>query len=479
MFVLSVPRSSHESMSVWRNMLFVRVHQPHLPPCSLVCSLSWVWILIHGYAVDPVARNRSYILGTFRDTVELTTPRCLATGLHRRRRFTRPTALLSLSFPLTSFKLPLAATPPRASVHAPPPPAMAAAAVTSPSPDPFTFHCPAAPSVAPEADGDEFEFHVVPAALSAADELFSGGKLVPLLRPAPASAPCSPPPCLEEVVEPASEPTSPRAPRCAGRRWRDLLHLLSSSKKAKDGNKCGDGCLKLRDTHFRPLLSRDSSSSSSASSVDSRSKHAHGRPPPPSSCSPLRTRSAPVASLLHLMSRTTRSAADKIVSAAAADASLMHLNKRQEETAYAAAHPLLTRASSSSSSASSSDSGRNPRAAVGPWRPRGPSHRRPAVAAESPRVSASGRVVFRGLERCSSTPASAGIGGARRPRPRGMERSYSANVRVDPVINVFGFGLLFMPSSPAKERKSDKEKDGAGRRSRPEKLAMVLRDPQD
>ncbi|KAF8649649.1 hypothetical protein HU200_064189 [Digitaria exilis] len=482
MFVLSVPRSSHESMSVWRNMLFVTV-QSHSHSSTLTRKLERQ----RKEEENVNSRERSIV-------VQFGTPQsssnshltCLPSNhsaLSRHRPPPPPfhqtnhsplSLSLSLSLSLTSFKLPLAATPPRASVHAPRPPAMAAAAVTSPSPDPFTFHCPAAPSVAPEADGDEFEFHVVPAALSAADELFSGGKLVPLLRPAPASAPCSPPPCLEEVVEPASasasEPTSPRAPRCAGRRWRDLLHLLSSSKKAKDGNKCGDGCLKLRDTHFRPLLSRDSSSSSSASSVESRSKHAHGRPPPPSSCSPLRTRSAPVASLLHLMSRTTRSAAD---------ASLMHLSKRQEETAYAAAHPLLTRASSSSSSASSSDSGRNPRAAVAPWRPRGPSHRRPAVAAESPRVSASGRVVFRGLERCSSTPASAGIGGARRPRPRGMERSYSANVRVDPVINVFGFGLLFMPSSPAKERKSDKEKDGAGRRTRPEKLAMVLRDPQD
>ncbi|CAL5070024.1 unnamed protein product [Urochloa decumbens] len=356
---------------------------------------------------------------------------------------------------------------------------MAAAAVTSP--DPFTFHCPAPPSAAAEAEADEFEFRVVPAAaaaLSAADELFSGGKLVPLHRPAPASAPCSPPPCLE--VEPASEPTSPRAPRCAGRRWRDLLHLVSSSsRKAKDdGSKCAaEGCLRRRDTHIRPLLSRDSSSSSSASSVDS-GKQAR-RPPPPSLCSPLRTRSAPVANLLHLMSRTRSAGGDK-AGAASADADAPpHAHPRRPEPACAA-HPLLTRASSSSS-ASSSDSGRNPRAAA--WRPRGPSRpsRRPAVAAESPRVSASGRVVFRGLERCSSTPASAaGIGGPRRPRPRGMERSYSANVRVDPVINVFGFGLLFMPSSPAKERKPDKEKDGAGRsRNRPEKLAMVLRDPQD
>jgi hypothetical protein len=63
-----------------------------------------------------------------------------------------------------------------------------------------------------------------------------------------------------------------------------------------------------------------------------------------------------------------------------------------------------------------------------------------------------------------------------------MERSYSANVRVDPVISVFGFGHLFMPSSPAKERKADRERDvvGGRRNNRPEKLAMVLmRDPQD
>ncbi|XP_062183889.1 uncharacterized protein LOC133887890 [Phragmites australis] len=327
---------------------------------------------------------------------------------------------------------------------------MAAAAVTSP--DPFTFHPLVAPTATPaDVDSDEFEFRVpaAAAALSAADELFSDGKLVPLHPPAPPSPPCSPP-CLE--LEPASEPASPRAPRCAGRRWRDLLLLVSSSKKAKagggDDRKRADGCLKHRETHFRPLLSRDSSSSST-SSVDS-GKNAR-RPPPPSR-SPLRTRSAPVTNLLHLMSR--RPTGDKIV---AADASL---NLRRKEPC---AHPLLTRVSSSSSS----DSGRNPRA---------PS--RPAVAAESPRVSASGRVVFRPLERSSSTPASAGIG-PRRPRPRGMERSYSANVRVDPVINVFGFGHLFMPSSPAKERKTDKERDGAGRRNRPEKLAIVLRDPQD
>lgn len=395
--------------------------------------------------------NRQYMLGTFLDTVELTTPHW------------RPPAAAGATQLLTSFKLPLATS----RAHAPPPLPMAAAAVTSP--DPFTFHPHISPSVA-DGDGDEFEFRVpaAAAALSAADELFCGGKLVPLLPPPPPqplSPPCSPPPCLE--VEPASEPASPRAPRCAGRRWRDLLLLVT--KKAKPGaggdKKCGDGgCLMRRgEIHFRPLLSRDSSSSSSASSSADSGKAAR-RPPPPSPRSPLRTRSAPVSNLLHLISR--RPASDDKTGSAVDDAPTP-----LKRLLPCTQHPLLTRASSSSS-ASSSDStyGRN--------RPRAAARTRPAVAAESPLVSASGRVVFRGLERCSSTPASAGIDPMRRPRPRRVERSYSANVRVDPVINVFGFGQLFMPSSPAKQEKKT-DRDGAGRRGRPEKLAMVLRDPQD
>ncbi|XP_051218877.1 uncharacterized protein [Lolium perenne] len=326
------------------------------------------------------------------------------------------------------------------------------AAVAVSAPDLFSFH----PSIAPlppppaDADGSDFEFRIpaAAAALSAADELFSGGKLVPLLPPPPAPLPslsCSPPPCQED---PLPEPASPRAPRCAGRRWRDLLLLVTKKPKP-----AGEGaCRTEASLGRRPLLSRDSSSSSSASSCDSGGRTAR-RPPPPSR-SPLRTRSAPVASLLHLISNKHP-----------ADCRNGAPPRRQHQP-----QPLLTRVSSSSS-ASSSDSGR------APWHPRAPARHRPAVAAESPRVSASGRVVFRGLERCSSTPAGAGIGGgARRPRPRGMERSYSTNVRVDPVINVFGFGHLF-PSSPAKEKKTDVA--AAGRRNRPEKLAMVLRDPQD
>nr|CAH68342.1 H0313F03.17 [Oryza sativa]CAJ86388.1 H0114G12.1 [Oryza sativa] len=340
---------------------------------------------------------------------------------------------------------------------------MAAAAVKSPEP-PFAFR-PARPPLPPLLDDEEdgeFEFSVPAAAavLSAADELFSGGRLVPMLPPPPrrppssSSPPCSPPPCLEV---PPSEPASPRAPRCGGHRWRDLLTLVS--KRTSDGeakDRVVGGSPRRREAHAQPLFSRASSSSSSASSCDSGIRNAR-RPP--------RTRSAPVASLLHLMSKKP----------AAVDAPPKRRDHHHQ--------PFLAHASSSSSSSasSSSDSGRNSRT---PWHPPGPARPRPAVAAESPRVSASGRVVFRGLERCSSSPATAGIG-PRRPRPRGMERSFSANVRVDPVINVFGFGHLFLPSSPAKEKKADKDRDitggggGGGRRNRPAKLAMVLRDPQD
>uniref|UniRef100_A0A0D3G0E9 Uncharacterized protein n=1 Tax=Oryza barthii TaxID=65489 RepID=A0A0D3G0E9_9ORYZ len=265
---------------------------------------------------------------------------------------------------------------------------MAAAAVKSPEP-PFAFR-PARPPLPPLLDDEEdgeFEFSVPAAAavLSAADELFSGGRLVPIAPPATASSPSSSsPPCLEV---PPSEPASPRAPRCGGHRWRDLLTLVS--KRTSDGeakDRVG-GSPRRREAHAQPLLSRASSSSSSASSCDSGIRNAR-RPP--------RTRSAPVASLLHLMSKKPAA---------------VHAPPKRRDHHH---QPFLARVSSSSS---------------------------------------------------------------------GMERSFSANVRVDPVINVFGFGHLFLPSSPSKEKKADKDRDiaggGGGRRNRPAKLAMVLRDPQD
>ncbi|XVE52852.1 hypothetical protein DITRI_Ditri02bG0157600 [Diplodiscus trichospermus] len=83
------------------------------------------------------------------------------------------------------------------------------------------------------------------------------------------------------------------------------------------------------------------------------------------------------------------------------------------------------------------------------------------VSVDSPRMNSSGKIVFQSLERSSSSPSS--FNGGPRFKHRGMERSYSANVRVTPVLNVpvcslrgssksgsvFGFGQLFS-SSPQK-----------------------------
>ncbi|XWS16781.1 hypothetical protein CRYUN_Cryun33cG0008400 [Craigia yunnanensis] len=83
------------------------------------------------------------------------------------------------------------------------------------------------------------------------------------------------------------------------------------------------------------------------------------------------------------------------------------------------------------------------------------------VSVDSPRMNSSGKIVFQSLERSSSSPSS--FNGGPRFKQRGMERSYSANVRITPVLNVpvcslrgssksgsvFGFGQLFS-SSPQK-----------------------------
>lgn len=89
---------------------------------------------------------------------------------------------------------------------------------------------------------------------------------------------------------------------------------------------------------------------------------------------------------------------------------------------------------------------------------------------DSPRMNSSGKIVFQSLERSSSSPST--FHGGPRFKHRGMERSYSANVRVTPVLNVpvcslrgtsksgsvFGFGQLF--SSPQKKEGTGSNKGG-------------------
>ncbi|KAL2473200.1 hypothetical protein Fot_48936 [Forsythia ovata] len=56
------------------------------------------------------------------------------------------------------------------------------------------------------------------------------------------------------------------------------------------------------------------------------------------------------------------------------------------------------------------------------------------VSVDSPRMNSSGKIVFQSLERSSSSPST--FNGGPRYKYRGMERSYSTNIRVTPVLNV-------------------------------------------
>ncbi|PWA98968.1 hypothetical protein CTI12_AA013730 [Artemisia annua] len=58
------------------------------------------------------------------------------------------------------------------------------------------------------------------------------------------------------------------------------------------------------------------------------------------------------------------------------------------------------------------------------------------VTIDSPRMNSSGKIVFQHLERSSSSPSSLNGGPRYKHRVGVMERSYSANVRITPVLNV-------------------------------------------
>ncbi|XP_071702862.1 uncharacterized protein [Rutidosis leptorrhynchoides] len=83
-----------------------------------------------------------------------------------------------------------------------------------------------------------------------------------------------------------------------------------------------------------------------------------------------------------------------------------------------------------------------------------------SVSIDSPRMNSSGKIVFHSLDRSSSSPST--FNGGPRFKYKGMERSYSANVRITPVLNVpiysksgNVFGLPLFSSSSALSHKQD------------------------
>ncbi|XP_009629172.1 uncharacterized protein [Nicotiana tomentosiformis] len=98
------------------------------------------------------------------------------------------------------------------------------------------------------------------------------------------------------------------------------------------------------------------------------------------------------------------------------------------------------------------------------------------VSVDSPRMNSSGKIVFHSLERSSSSPST--FNGGPRYKHRGMERSYSANVRVTPVLNVpvcslrgsskFGFPLFSSSSSSQQKKLEGTASNSYSSRSRKE-----------
>ncbi|KAK8952702.1 hypothetical protein KSP40_PGU007814 [Platanthera guangdongensis] len=311
-------------------------------------------------------------------------------------------------------------------------------------------------------DRVDFEFRLdeVRVTMLAADELFSEGKLVPLHVTA-LQAPADPFPgdllsseadakpwiCAEGIGS-DSFVLSPKAPRCSAR-WRELLGLKRLQNPKKEPSK----------TASSPLPS----ASPRAIEPTTGSKTPTGK------------------SFKNLLQRHLKTSIDPLLS----------LPLLRDGGPDAVSSSLSSRLSLSSSS-SGPEHEDLPRLSLDSEKPRNPPRlrisrplseanfptrvarhrgRQPpdsqsaqawGVSVDSPRMDPSGRVIFEGLERSSSSPSS--FNGVPTTKYRGMQRSYSANVRIPSVLNVpvcsirrssksvsvFGFGQLF--SQPRKDR---------------------------
>nr|GLL17590.1 uncharacterized protein LOC109190495 [Ipomoea trifida] len=307
----------------------------------------------------------------------------------------------------------------------------------------------------PEVLGDDaadFEFRLDrPEIMLPADELFSDGKLLPLQVPTirlPAKETGEAADMEVKLPDTPKVKTrneiSTKAPRCSSR-WKELLGLkkLYQNRNVKDD--------RIKTTS--PALSSPSQSNCSHKSMKN---------------------------LLQRCSKSLNSSIDESLS--------FPLLKDSDNESASNSSSRLSLSSSSSGhenddlprisldSEKAINLSRNP-PRVRLVKPRSLSSENPAgrvcrrapdaatiggVSADSPRMNSSGKIVFHSLERSSSSPSS--LNGEPRYKHRGMERSYSANVRVTRVLNVpvcslrssskpgvFGFPLFSSSSQQKKE----------------------------
>ncbi|CAH9052941.1 unnamed protein product [Cuscuta epithymum] len=334
------------------------------------------------------------------------------------------------------------------------------------------------------SDPEDFEFRLDdPVAMQPADELFSDGKLMPLhlsmvrpvAAPVRATSPDTPKLRIRNEIS-GTDPYlfSPKAPRCSSR-WKEILGLRklyhqSSNAAAKQESHC-----------------RISSSSSNLLGNKSLKSFLHR------STASKSTNPAESISLSLPLLRDTDNDSLAVSSARLSLSSSSSSGHEHEDLPRLSldsekpANNGHTR-SGSHSSISNNNNNNPPRVRVVKARAenqgvrvgRSPMRRVPETTAarglsvDSPRMNSSGKIVFQSLERSSSSPSS--LNGAPKHKvQRGMERSYSANVRVTPVLNVpvcslrgsskFGFPLFSSSSSSSQNQR--KESAGVGSKAHP------------
>lgn len=281
-----------------------------------------------------------------------------------------------------------------------------------------------------EVSDKEFEFPLEDSVkMLPADELFSDGKLMPLqlsaFQPAESSSEIR---LLDttkahqscEVVELDPYLFSPRAPSCATR-WKELLglkRLYQNNVKQDNQNTTSSGVITNKSLkHFLHRISKSAPMDSSLSfpllrdrdkviTISSRLSH--------------RDEAITVSSRLSLSSFSSGHDHNNVPRRS------LNLEKPTSLNKNSAKNPRIRLVKHRESSISKSPMRRqvdNTTARL----ERG-------VSLDSPRMNSSGKIVFQSLERSSSSPSS--FNGGPRYKHHGVERSYSANVRVTPVLNV-------------------------------------------
>ncbi|XP_054813111.1 uncharacterized serine-rich protein C215.13-like [Prosopis cineraria] len=332
----------------------------------------------------------------------------------------------------------------------------------------------------PRPSPSDFEFSLQdPVAMLPADQLFSNGKLVPLhlaSLPPSSTAKFPSPDAASSAHVSAADPSffSPKAPRCSSR-WKDLLglkklchaHTTCAAAKSDPQKTTSSSLANISLKHFLHRTPKSSSSSSSAflsSSLDA------------SLSLPLLKESdceSVSISSRHSLSSSSSGHEYEDLPRLSLDSDKLNPNPislhRNPNSGRPRMRMVKPRAGSFDGNNQRSQGDHPSGSRVG----RSPVRRAPGesggvgsrgVSVDSPRMNSSGKIVFQSLERSSSSPST--LNGGPRYRQKGMERSYSANVRVTPVLNVpvcslrgssksgsvFGFGQLF--SSPQKKEGS-------------------------